>query len=135
MSLGIFLLWSVNHSFHKRNENDFFTWVSLDMVAVCVPLLLTFETWWFNKILLHVLTTHPFSSVSLRDGQWCQVAPVYTILYNIWGTQPFLRGIEEAAQILPAILFYMERSIPDLICLHNISKTNVQGIFSLVDYF
>ena len=38
VSLGIFLLWSVNHSFHKRLENDFFTWVSLDMVAVCVPL-------------------------------------------------------------------------------------------------
>ena len=29
VSLGIFLLGSVNHSFHKRNENDFFTWVSL----------------------------------------------------------------------------------------------------------
>ena len=29
VSLGIFLLWSVNRSFHKRNENDFFTWVSL----------------------------------------------------------------------------------------------------------
>ena len=22
-------MWSVNHNFHKRNENDFFTWVSL----------------------------------------------------------------------------------------------------------
>ena len=31
VSLGIFLLWSVNHSFHKRNENDFFTWVFLDI--------------------------------------------------------------------------------------------------------
>ena len=26
--LCIFLLWSVSHSFHKRNENDFATWVS-----------------------------------------------------------------------------------------------------------
>ena len=29
VSLGIFLLWSFNLSFHKRHENDFFTWVSL----------------------------------------------------------------------------------------------------------
>ena len=29
VSLGIFLLGSLNHSFPKRNENDFFTWVTL----------------------------------------------------------------------------------------------------------
>ena len=29
VSLGIFLLRSFNLSFHKRHENDFFTWVSL----------------------------------------------------------------------------------------------------------
>ena len=58
VSLGSFLLWSVNHSFHKRFENDFFTWVFLDMVAVCVPLLLTFESWWFiNKVPIDLLTT------------------------------------------------------------------------------
>ena len=66
VSLGIFLVWSLNLSFHKRNENDFFTWVSLDMVAVCVPLLLTFETWWFiNKVPPHVLTT-----VFTREWKW-----------------------------------------------------------------
>ena len=32
--LGIFLLWSVNHSIHKRNENYFFTWVSLSIFLV-----------------------------------------------------------------------------------------------------
>ena len=34
VSLGIFLLWSVNHSIHKRNENYFFTWVSLGIFLV-----------------------------------------------------------------------------------------------------
>ena len=29
VSLGIYLLWSANHRFHKRNKNDFFTWFSL----------------------------------------------------------------------------------------------------------
>ena len=31
VSLCISLLWSVNHSFHKRNKNYFSTWVSLDI--------------------------------------------------------------------------------------------------------
>ena len=29
VTLDIFLLWSVNHSFHNRNKNGFFKWVSL----------------------------------------------------------------------------------------------------------
>ena len=41
ISLGIFLLWSVNHSFHQRNENDFSTWVSLCILLLCA----TVFTW------------------------------------------------------------------------------------------
>ena len=35
VSLGIYLLWSVSHSFHKRNENYFSTWVSLGILLLC----------------------------------------------------------------------------------------------------
>ena len=34
VSSGIFLLWSVNHSFHMQNENDFFTWVYLGIYVL-----------------------------------------------------------------------------------------------------
>ena len=43
--------------------------------------------------------------------------------------------LEEGGRIFPAILIYMDCCISDLCCLHNISKTNLLGIFSLVDYF
>ena len=35
VSLGLYLLWSVNHSFHKRNENDLSTWFSLGILLFC----------------------------------------------------------------------------------------------------
>ena len=35
VSLGIYLLWSVSHSFHRRNKNDFCTWVSLGILLLC----------------------------------------------------------------------------------------------------
>ena len=36
----------------------------------------------------------PVFKCVIKGWSLFQVAPVYTILYNIWGTQPFLRGIE-----------------------------------------
>ena len=34
VSLGIYLLWSIYNSFHKRNENDFSTWFSLGILLL-----------------------------------------------------------------------------------------------------
>ena len=45
------------------------------------------------------------------------------------------KSLQEAGKSFPAISFYMDCQISDLICLHNISKTNSQGLFSLGDYF
>ena len=71
MSLGIFLLWSVNHSFHKRNENDFFTWVSLGLYLLWSVNHSfhkrnenDFSTWFSLGILLFCSVYHIFHKIN-----------------------------------------------------------------------
>ena len=92
MSLGIFLLWSVNHSFHKRNENDFSTWVSLGLYLLWSVNHSfhkrnenDFSTWFSLGILLLSSVYHIFHKINQNwKKNWTPVAKVglINILYS-----------------------------------------------------
>ena len=72
VSLGIFLLWSVNHSFHKRNENDFFTWVSLGIYLL-----------WSINHSFHKRNENDFSTwFSLGNWNWKKI--ILTSISNVF---------------------------------------------------
>ena len=87
VSLGIFLLWSVNCSFHKRNENDFFTWVYLGIFLLgslnhSFPKRNEndFFTWvtlgiyllWRANHIFHKVPIRPLKTRDRRDRRSCQ---------------------------------------------------------------